>query len=122
MAECDDGNNNAGDGCSADCKAEAGFKCKGGSPTAPDVCTVFNFVKDKADTVLDPAAKNAAVELLPDKTLDSRQMWKKVQSNCTACFIAASHLSTGKKPSTRIMGKVQCAITDNGKQATIAKD
>ena len=25
-----------------------------------DVCTVFNFVKDKADTVLDPAAKNAA--------------------------------------------------------------
>lgn len=42
MAECDDGNNNAGDGCSADCKAEAGFKCKGGSPTAPDVCTVFN--------------------------------------------------------------------------------
>ena len=35
----DDGNNNPGDGCSADCKVENGFKWTRSSPTTPDVWT-----------------------------------------------------------------------------------
>jgi cysteine-rich repeat protein len=37
--ECDDNNVISGDGCSAGCKVELGFKCVGGSPTTKDVCT-----------------------------------------------------------------------------------
>ncbi|CAJ1389392.1 unnamed protein product [Effrenium voratum] len=37
--QCDDGNNNAGDGCSG-CRVEAGFVCTGGGPTQPDRCTL----------------------------------------------------------------------------------
>ena len=36
--ECDDGNTKAGDGCSATCTVETGYKCSGGSPTSKDVC------------------------------------------------------------------------------------
>ena len=36
---CDDGNNFDYDGCNQNCKVEAGWKCSGGSPTTPDVCT-----------------------------------------------------------------------------------
>ena len=35
----DDGNNNPGDGCSADCKVENGFKWTRSSPTIPDIWT-----------------------------------------------------------------------------------
>ena len=38
ILECDDGNLLDGDGCSAFCTVEKGFKCKGGSMTAPDIC------------------------------------------------------------------------------------
>jgi cysteine-rich repeat protein len=38
-AECDDGNNVDGDGCSKDCNAEVGFSCYGGSPSSKDSCT-----------------------------------------------------------------------------------
>lgn len=36
---CDDGNNNNGDGCSADCKIEVGWICSGGSPNSKDICS-----------------------------------------------------------------------------------
>lgn len=36
--ECDDGNLVDGDGCNYKCQTEAGFQCKGGTPTSPDVC------------------------------------------------------------------------------------
>ena len=36
--ECDDGNQNSGDGCSNVCHLEAGFKCLGGSPTSNHGC------------------------------------------------------------------------------------
>lgn len=39
--ECDDGNNQDGDGCSRDCKIEKGFTCTGGSLEGPDNCYFF---------------------------------------------------------------------------------
>lgn len=36
--ECDDGNNNDGDGCSRDCQVEAGYTCTGGTPNSADQC------------------------------------------------------------------------------------
>lgn len=42
MLECDDGNNNNGDGCSSDCKIEEGYTCRGGSPSNPDNCLIYN--------------------------------------------------------------------------------
>lgn len=41
VLECDDGNNDDGDGCSRDCKIEEGFVCKGGSPDTADNCMAF---------------------------------------------------------------------------------
>ena len=38
IMECDDGNLLDGDGCSALCSLEEGFRCKGGNKTAPDIC------------------------------------------------------------------------------------
>ena len=38
VKECDDNNNNDGDGCSMDCKIETGYVCRGGSPNSKDVC------------------------------------------------------------------------------------
>ena len=35
---CDDGMPSSGDGCSDKCTVECGWKCEGGSETAPDVC------------------------------------------------------------------------------------
>lgn len=39
--ECDDGNNEDGDGCSRDCKVEPGFNCLGGSATEKDNCVIY---------------------------------------------------------------------------------
>ncbi len=36
--ECDDGNANSGDGCSAKCEVEPGWECVGGSNYRMDVC------------------------------------------------------------------------------------
>ena len=38
LDECDDNNTISGDGCSANCTIEAGFKCSGGSMTTADTC------------------------------------------------------------------------------------
>ena len=42
IVECDDGNNDDGDGCSLDCKIEQGYTCTGGSPSSKDNCLLFN--------------------------------------------------------------------------------
>lgn len=42
--ECDDGNNENGDGCSSVCKNEANFQCIGGSITSRDKCFKQPFV------------------------------------------------------------------------------
>lgn len=36
---CDDGNNESGDGCDANCHVERGYSCSGGTTTSRDVCT-----------------------------------------------------------------------------------
>ena len=36
--ECDDGNIDDSDGCSAICSIEAGFLCEGGGPNSRDTC------------------------------------------------------------------------------------
>ena len=50
-AQCDDGNLNDGDGCSALCTLETGFICEGGSPTSPDVCRPIESLSIKSLTV-----------------------------------------------------------------------
>lgn len=42
VRECDDGNQNPGDGCSASCTIEPGWVCRGGSPDIPDTCLIYN--------------------------------------------------------------------------------
>ncbi len=39
--ECDDGNNEDGDGCSRDCKIEPEYNCTGGSPEGRDSCVIY---------------------------------------------------------------------------------
>ena len=36
--ECDDGNNNTGDGCDNVCAVEFGWRCYGGTPETADFC------------------------------------------------------------------------------------
>lgn len=36
--ECDDGNNNNGDGCDKSCEVEEGYYCEGGDLYNPDEC------------------------------------------------------------------------------------
>ncbi len=38
QVECDDGNNIDGDGCSASCKVERGYKCTPSADSGPDIC------------------------------------------------------------------------------------
>ena len=42
VRECDDGNTVSGDGCSASCTIEPGYTCRGGSPSSPDNCMIYN--------------------------------------------------------------------------------
>ena len=49
--ECDDGNSNDGDGCSALCALELGFICSGGSTSLPDICQPILPLSIKSYTV-----------------------------------------------------------------------
>jgi cysteine-rich repeat protein len=39
--ECDDGNNDDGDGCSSSCKLETGWFCNGGDSVSTDICKIL---------------------------------------------------------------------------------
>lgn len=39
VTKCDDNNIESGDGCDKDCKIEAFWECKNGSPSTKDDCT-----------------------------------------------------------------------------------
>ena len=41
VLDCDDGDNDDGDGCSMDCKVEPGYICRGGSPNTDDSCVIY---------------------------------------------------------------------------------
>ncbi|KRW99950.1 Insulin-like growth factor binding protein, N-terminal [Pseudocohnilembus persalinus] len=43
--ECDDGNNQDGDGCNSKCQIETGWTCSGGSASTADTCTDQNPVR-----------------------------------------------------------------------------
>lgn len=54
---CDDGNTQAGDGCSSTCSLESNYTCMGGSQSSPDVCTVSSTPKPN-NTTPDPASED----------------------------------------------------------------
>ena len=91
------------------------------SECTSELCTICRFVNEQVDSVVDPAAKNAAVQVLPDHTLDSRQMWKQVQRADQACKEAIKLLSSGKTPSSKT-GEVHNAIRHYCREAKISKD
>lgn len=41
MVECDDGNLDNNDGCTSECKIQAGYTCRGGSPENEDSCIIY---------------------------------------------------------------------------------
>jgi cysteine-rich repeat protein len=67
--QCDDGNTESGDGCTATCETESGFKCYGGSRYSSDNCKIVpleisvELAKElgAATTVVVAAAVGAAV-------------------------------------------------------------
>ena len=70
---CDDGNSASGDGCSADCKVEAGFQCEQPPQTSPTM-TVPLVARDfNAGGDFEPSAtgKHVAVPGLVQSTLDA---------------------------------------------------
>ena len=71
--------------------------------------------------MVDPAAKHAAVKVLPDQTLESRQMWRKVQRADPACREAIRLLSSGKTPNSK-PGEVANATRWYCREATVSKD
>ncbi|KRW99700.1 Insulin-like growth factor binding protein, N-terminal [Pseudocohnilembus persalinus] len=60
--ECDDGNNEDGDGCSSNCKVEYLWECSGGDGSNPDVCidkTEIGFTIDTTNTTYYNYGENA---------------------------------------------------------------
>ncbi len=60
LLECDDANTRSGDGCSAECYVEPYYECKGGGPSAPDICIerkppeilLFKYYANRSATIL----------------------------------------------------------------------
>ena len=91
------------------------------SECTSELCTICRFVNEQIDSVVDPAAKNAAVHVLPDQTLDSRKMWRKVQRADPACKEAIRLLSSGKTPNSKT-GDEANAIRHYCREAKVSKD
>lgn len=58
ILECDDGNNEDGDGCSHDCKIEANFSCVNGSSTKPSVCSYTKALEIKLQKITKEVTSN----------------------------------------------------------------
>ena len=91
------------------------------SSCASEVCSVCRFVNEQVEEVVDSATKLTAVELVAVSNLQNRQAWKKAQDGCDSCKTAASHLRSGKTPSTKV-GKVHSNVRQYCREAVIAKD
>ena len=86
------------------------------------MCTICNFVEEHMSTVLDPAARNAAVHMeQQDKSLSNRQAWLAAQKSCQGCREAHWCLSTGKKPSKKV-GELHSNTRRYCRESTIAGD
>ena len=92
------------------------------SECTSELCTICRFVTDQIDTVVDPAAKCAAVQVLPDLSMESRQMWRKVQKADPACKEAIRLLSSGKTPNMTKTGDEANATRWYCREATVSKD
>ena len=91
------------------------------SECTSDLCTVCRFVNSLITSVLDPAAKNAAINVVPPVPMTNRQAWKQAQINCDACKSAFNHLRSGKIPSSK-PGSLNCTIRDYCREASISPD
>ena len=73
------------------------------------VCSVCKFVNTMAETVLDPAARNAGAEVLPSPIMINRKSWKEAQKRDEACKTAHTYLRTGKTPPSKV-GEFFCRV------------
>ena len=90
------------------------------SKCSSELCSLCKFVGDLIDTVLDPAAKNAAVS--PDNTnLNNKTSWLAAQRNCDSCKAAFHCLTSGKTPTTKV-GAQNSVIRQYCREATITKE
>ena len=108
--ECDDGNNDDGDGCSRDCRIEEGYTCQGGSPDTADSCITFqkNFVTLTLSGQIRMPTKiilNIRLDYLPKKLLSSIDCANK-------CFnIIVGEIVSGDKGATSITSQYSPGTT-----------
>lgn len=69
-------------------------------------CSICNFVKETADSVLLPTAINS---INPEEIMDNRKAWSKIQDGQKACKEAKYLLRTGKTPN-KLSGKINSEI------------
>ena len=92
------------------------------STCSSDVCTVCSFASEAVDTVLDPAARCAAVRAGQEElSLTNRQAWLTAQRSCDACKSAYWCMQTGKTPSNKV-GRLNAHIRQYTREAAIARD
>ena len=99
----------------------ADFQSRAPSKCNSDVCSICRFVDEHVNGVLDPAAKNAAVAVIPAVSWGNRQAWRRAQKADLECDAAYNLLKTGKTPSTKT-GDSQNIIRRYHRETTIAKD
>lgn len=95
--ECDDGGNSDGDGCSADCKIEPGYTCRGGSPSNQDYCTSqlpsqVSYSMTGQIRYETKVTVNIKIDYLPKELLQS----KDCNDRCSQVLVATT--SNGDKP------------------------
>ena len=101
----------------------ADYQSRQPSCCTSEICSICRFVGDMVDTVLDPAAKNAAVEVeapIP-VTMTNKASWRAAQKQCSACKSAYNLLKSGKVPPSKT-GELFCNIRDYCREATISSD
>ena len=69
------------------------------SSCTAQTCSIHKFIDELSETVIDPAAKCAAIK--PDSSFYNRAAWLAAQERSDSCKSAKLHLSTGKVPSQK---------------------
>ena len=89
-----------------------------------ETCSIHKFISELSDSVMDPAAKCAAIDLPPtnlDTSLYNRAAWRSAQEKSNSCRAAKSHLTTGKTPTNK-SGDMNNEIRFLIRTATVAPD
>ena len=100
----------------------ADYQSRSPSTCNSDLCSICNFVKENIEGVIDPAAKNAAVAVVPLISMGNRQAWRKAQNQDPECKAAFSHIKSGKTPSAKAGDETLVTLRRYCREATIAKD